>query len=335
MPHSDQPVSKRYIAVLCAIAGGVLVAGVLLRPTSVPVPVRSETEILRLQLLAQKGDLQRRTLFYQSRAADLVARVAPVRTNPSQFLYRSPPAGQILLLVGTDASGEVVWATGSAAGVISTTCEGRKVPEIGTTINIPATLEAAVAFDLDDNLAGLVVPCEDRLILTTPAGFQAARQQTLEQQLIACCGLRVSDSGFRITELQRGTALARAGMQVGDRLVAINGEPVDSPERLRAFLADGPIELRVDRAGRAVRIAVPGAVQAAGATVRPAGTALEVIRVEAGAQAATAGLRAGDLVVRVDGGRPTAAGLTAALEKQTGAVVVQRGERQVLIEGAR
>ena len=45
------------------------------------------------------------------------------------------------------------------------------------TIAIPATLANAVVFDLDGNFAGLVIPCGDKRIVTTPEGLRQASRE--------------------------------------------------------------------------------------------------------------------------------------------------------------
>ena len=125
----------------------ILVAGVLLRPTKIPVPVRSESEIYRLQLLAEQRDLQNTRLFFEGKARDLVAKSQAARATPDKFPFRSPATGEYMLLVSAQESGQPVWAVTAAAGVVKTRCEDRELEEVGTTIAIPASLSNAVAFN--------------------------------------------------------------------------------------------------------------------------------------------------------------------------------------------
>ena len=258
------PSSRRtYTVILSFVAVGILVAGVSLRPKSAPAPVRSETEFLQLQLLAQRRDLQRRTLFFETKAAQLVTKSEAARKKPEQSPYRQPASGTTILVVATDASGQPVWATATTAGSAETLCDGRTIEEIETTITIPRTLGDGTAFDLDENLAAFVIACGERRILTTPQGFQLASQPTLASQLEACCGLQVysdpTKKGIEITKLDGESRPGTAGLKTGDVIVEINGQPFETQEQLRVFLEPAAIPLSVQRrqSRRPIEITIP------------------------------------------------------------------------------
>src|SRR5882672_493276 len=60
-----------------------------------------------------------------------------------------------------------------------------------------------------------------------------------------------------VRAVEPNTPAAEAGLQVGDRIVAVNGEPVKSAEQVTQLIREHkgqPITLRVDRGGRVVEI---------------------------------------------------------------------------------
>jgi hypothetical protein len=264
MKMADSSSRKRYIAVLCLTAVAVLVAGVLLRPRESPAPVQSDSDFLQLQLMAQKRDLQRRSLFFQTKAADLVASAQAARAKPAQFLEVLRSSGDIVLLVATDKAGLPIWAATSTVGMTTEDCNGRTLDEIGTTITIPVTLSDATAFDLDDNVAGFVVPCGDRRILTTRKGFQQFMEPTLSELLRTCCGLEVTPSparpGVDIVNIDAESLLAKTGGRPGDRIVQLNGSAVSTEQDLQVLTTGTPVEILVERGkrNRRVKLTLPG-----------------------------------------------------------------------------
>jgi hypothetical protein len=246
---ADVPVRNRYIAILCVAALAILVAGVVLRPTKIPEPVRSESEIYKLQLLAQQRDLRNKALFFESKARDLVAKSQAARATPDKFPFRMPAPGENLIVVASHDSGQPVWAVTAAAGVTKTDCEDRQVEEIGTTIAIPATLADAIVFDLDGNSAGLVIPCGDKRIVTTPDGLRQASRKTTRDLLLECCALKYAIAGGAAEILQVGedSRLAKAGLKVGDLLIAVNGQPIATDSDLQPLLSSEEIQLSIER----------------------------------------------------------------------------------------
>ena len=74
-------------------------------------------------------------------------------------------------------------------------------------------------------------------------------------------GLELNMDGVYIVGFsdEDGSPAQAAGLQVGDRIRAVDGQVLDSAEGLRALVAEGSGEavvLDVDRAGRAVQVAV-------------------------------------------------------------------------------
>lgn len=69
---ASQPSQRRYVAILAAISAGILVIGSQLRPREAENTSVTQAELLRLQSLAQRQNLQRLTEFF-SNIADSVA----------------------------------------------------------------------------------------------------------------------------------------------------------------------------------------------------------------------------------------------------------------------
>jgi hypothetical protein len=207
----------RYLAVLCLGALGILFAGVLLRPEKAATPVPSESDMLQLQLSAQRRDFERRTLFFRSKARELARFVSDARSGIGNLRYRMPQTGDTVVLVGA----RDVWASAVTAGLLRTECGDIAIDEIGSTVAIPATLENAVAFDLDNSLAAFVISCDERRLLTTPEGFKAwTAERALDDQLVEH-GLRVTRAGTELEVLAVGadSPLRRAGLREGDRIM--------------------------------------------------------------------------------------------------------------------
>jgi membrane-associated protease RseP (regulator of RpoE activity) len=65
-----------------------------------------------------------------------------------------------------------------------------------------------------------------------------------------------SGSGARVDEVDPNSPAARAGMQPGDRIVGINGRPIDNINDVTPFVAGGgrPITVDIERGGTHVRV---------------------------------------------------------------------------------
>ena len=258
MRESGAQIDGRYIAALCIVSVLILVAGVWFRPSRTPPPIPSELETLTMQLTRQRLDLDRRSLFYSRKAEEMAKDVAEVRARPEIVPFSPGTAGQIVVLVATDSKGELVWAPAQTVGAAAVPCDGLMLMEVTTTIAIPSTLSSAVAFDLDNKLVGLVVPCEDRRLLVTPDSFRMwTAEHTLEANLAECCGLRVT-KGLEVFEVRPESALAEAGLRNGDTILTVAGAPLGSRRDLHAALTSSPppVELTIQRANRTRKLRI-------------------------------------------------------------------------------
>lgn len=166
-----------------------------------------------------------------------------------------------------------------------------------------------------------------------PKAWLGVRTQVLTPELAAALG-RAGETGFRITEVFPWTEAARAGLEVGDHLLALDGEPLDASrvqdaEDLRRAIEERGIgdrielELRRGEAHRTLAVTLEprplGADQARRSRQEDFELAVReltfldridqhwereqagvvVTEVTSGGWAHMAGLRTGDLVVRV------------------------------------
>ncbi len=156
--------------------------------------------------------------------------------------------------------------------------------------------------------------------------------------------------GAVIEDVAPGSAAERAGLRRGDIVTRIQNRPVSNAGTVQATIGiaspgtsldvvylrggiEGRATLQVQERPERVVFAGSEVVFARGVTVRVLDGALQVSAVEGGSAAAAAGVRAGDLIEAVDGGRVTSLGAFArAMDRRGQRVVsVARGEETVRI----
>jgi len=121
--------------------------------------------------------------------------------------------------------------------------------------------------------------------------------------------------GLFVREVWIDTSADAAGLRAGDRVVALNGEPVNTIDDLRPLAnpADGPFSLRVQRGRNSETLTLDsGSAPAAPASDRQTlglsvGSSTPAYRIDAvapGSRAARAGLEPGDRLLRINGSEP-------------------------------
>ena len=223
---------------------------------------------------------------------------------------------------------------------------------INTLIRSPSGGNDGVGFAVPANLARQVLArllSDGRVV----RGFLGVGIQDIDPSFADRFGLEAGGRGALVNEVQDGSAAARAGLAVGDVIVAVGGAPVRDANTLRNSVsiqgAGAEVELTVLREGRsrtlrATLAALPGAPDVGTSDAQaPEGDALlggvllddgprangsqapgAVVRsVDPNAPAARAGLRTGDVIVEVER-RPTpdAKAVQRALRGTTRAMVL-------------
>jgi S1-C subfamily serine protease len=331
-----------YLAALALASGIILIFGVAFRPKNTPIPTISEAERVQLQNAGQRQALQRRNVALAAYARDLSASAVRVVHQPDAGSYVEPKPGEMLIIVSVLDSGNPQWITAEFAGYNSATCGGQSLTEISLDSTIPHTLANAVVFTLDEKVVGPVTRCEDRLIVTDPKNYAIALRAAAEQRYIACCGIRFaasreSEPGRMVTELRVGSVLYRAGVEVGDRMLSMNGQEVTSDDLLRHLIAAPQIAIDVERSGRKLTLRYEAKANGAGVSLERSSQGSRVVQVNPESPAAKIGLRPGDVVRRVaEMRRPTPDALEKGLTSSEGApIVVLRGDIEVLLEPSR
>lgn len=207
----------------------------------------------------------------------------------------------------------------------------------------------------------IALDVKDQLLQTgkVTRGRLGVALQEVSQALARSFGLRHSD-GALITMVEPGGPGAQAGLQAGDVVLAIDGKTVaDSADLLGTVAGMRPgrvADLLVWRAGRASHLqATVGAFDSGdapggeaqglarfGLALRPAneqerrqlGVSQGLVIEQASGAAARAGLRAGDVVLSVNGAPVANAGaLVGEIERARGtaALLVQRGGTRLYV----
>jgi membrane-associated protease RseP (regulator of RpoE activity) len=325
-----------YLAVLAVASGLILLAGVVFRPKHAPVPTMSEAERVQLQNLAQRQALQRRNVVLADYARDLLTIAPRVLQQPDSVAYVNPQPGEMLIVLGVVDSGAPQWITVEFAGYSSVKCGSQTLTEINVDSTVPPSLEHAVVFTLRENVVGTVTGCNDRLIVTDPKNYAIALRAAAEQRYLTCCGVRFSNSGI-VVELRVGSILHRAGVEVGDRILSMNGQEITSDDVLKNIVAAPEIVIDLERSSRKLTLRHETKAIGSGAALERASAGSRVINVDPGSPAAKMGFRVGDIVTRAgDLRRPAPPVLEKLLASSPAtAIVVVRGDTEVLLEPPR
>lgn len=235
--------------------------------------------------------------------------------------------GEWLVAVWRDEGGQA-FTPGHYVETLPIRCGGLSAHELSISLDLSPQMAGAGLFDLDGALVGVVLPCEERHAALNIESVIAALAHggSVEGRLVARYGLRVvpleeairshfrTDAGVLVSEVWTGFAAELIGLRPGDVIVGVDGNPVGSPEDLKGLLDPterGEVVLEVWRARRSreVRLSV-GVVEAPGEISRgepglglglaAPGAGFTIGPIVAGSPAAAAGIREGDLLLRVD-----------------------------------
>jgi serine protease Do len=187
----------------------------------------------------------------------------------------------------------------------------------GGSVGIGFAIPASVARDVIDQL---------RERGQVSRGYIGVQIQAITPEIADSMGLR-NTRGALVAEAQADTPAARAGLQAGDVIIAVNGERIQNPRELSRLIAGlGPqrkADIAYIRDGRERTVAVtldalpdrtastpetgrPDRQQdqdgaRLGLRLAPGANGVEVAEVEPGSPAARNGLRQGDVILEVAG----------------------------------
>jgi Do/DeqQ family serine protease len=143
--------------------------------------------------------------------------------------------------------------------------------------------------------------------------------QDLTPDLAEAFNISEGQRGVVISQVQPGSAAAKAGLQAGDIVVSVDGDAIESAAELRNEIGSrrigDSVKLTVLRDGSSkavdVKIAAPSAETAGAADVHPFlrgaklesrddGKGIRVVGIEPGSAAQSSGLQVGDVIVSVN-----------------------------------
>lgn len=279
--------------------------------------------------------------------------------SPAARAESPPSAGQWILAAWRDESA-LRHTPGNVVGSVATACGEHALEEIRTSINLSRMMVGGGLFDMDGQLIALILECEGRPTAVSSASIAGLVEQasSLPGRLLRVLGLRAGpltpseasyfriEAGLLVTDTWRGYPADSAGIRPGDVIVKLGGGDVQTIEDLAPLLQPPPepASLGVRRGSRtfSLKLAPAGSSNGAGGSdeagatgirLQTDGSGFPIASVLAGSREARAGLRAGDVLQRIDFAEPRDLGqLRRLLSGRTDKPVfleVERGERRL------
>ena len=233
----------------------------------------------KISVVAPDGQTLKAELIAWDPATHLVALRAPELKAPAPALGASPRVGHIAVAIGRSWSNSLT----ASAGIVSViggplpTGRGRAIEEIiRTTAPMHRGFAGGAFINTAGELIGIATAAEIRgLGVIIPAGIAWKTVESLlthgraKRRYLGVAGQAVqlppaqqSASGqsnaVLVVQVMDTSPAARAGLLVGDLLVALNDQALESPDRLLEALAasSGSARLRVLRGGSALEVPV-------------------------------------------------------------------------------
>ena len=250
--------------------------------------------------------------------------------------------------------------------VAEITCQGRTVRDVVTSVALGPELAGAGLFDLDNNLLGVVLPCDGRFVAVTAADIEELTEEagSVRSRIAQRYGMTLDvvtpaerthlgvAFGLLVRDVWNGELADTIGLLAGDVVVSINAELILDVDQLAPLVDDaarsGDIEayeLAVVRGSETVVLNLPAdpltllapdaAAPDGGLVWDDPDRGYQLNDVRPGTAAALAGLRAGDRLLRLDGAVPdTLAAVRTALSpaRETPVLLeLERGARRTAI----
>jgi hypothetical protein len=229
-----------------------------------------------------------------------------------------PEAGEpVVTLWRTDT--DFAFVTGFYGQLASAMCGTVPVQEVVSSIFHSPAMVGGGLFGLDGELVGVLLPCNGRIaaIAATSIAEMLSREGVPARRLLARFGFgiavdesRPTFGGVFVNEVWNGSAADRAGLRPGDVITAVNGVAAGHVDALHALLEPQTASstLRVRRQSHDLEVAfgeevLPQAdarADALGVVWEAEQGTYRVASVVPGGRAATAGLQAGDRLLRID-----------------------------------
>jgi hypothetical protein len=328
---------RRYLMVLLVLAVAILVLGIRLRPRDAPPAPVSESQALNLQMQAQLRALESRSLFFSTKARELLTLAEQVRLRPEPVASKRPEAGDRLIIIAPVSGTDPLWMDVTVAGVVPARCRDAAVEEVVIASVLPAQFGGGSAWTLDNRFAGVVHDCGARNLLLSPGSYLRQLRNLVTERLYDAYGLKVRidpATGARVMELRTSSELSGAGLRTGDVITQINSVQVTSVDQLNALLDPALPKINITREGKDVSLPSTAERRESGVRWVPLSRPARVMAVASASPAANWGLRAGDTVLQA-GTRPSPSA-SAVDRLLTGRgdsyLVILRGTSEMLLE---
>ncbi|MEP6916967.1 MAG: PDZ domain-containing protein [Acidobacteriota bacterium] len=243
-------------------------------------------------------------------------------TTPARHATTVPETGAWVLAVWRTESGSA-FAPGHFRGTASVTCGASDIGGLTSSVTLSHAMVGGGLFDLDGALLGVIAPCDEQVAVVAVDAVHALLDHAgaTEQRIIARFGASLGvlsageaayfkrADGLLVREVRSDQPADVAGLRPGDIVIALRDTPVVGAHALEALalLTDLPIALTVQREGRPIQVSLGAERPSRGSTAAAAlgltVSALSAPRIDTVAPdspAAAAGLRAGDVLVRVN-----------------------------------
>lgn len=248
-----------------------------------------------------------------------------------------------VLIVGRSSNGQPLW-TAVIQGVKKTAiCNDVTYQELVLNVTLDKSFAGAGAFDLDGNLAGIVMPCGGSLHIVSIGSVPdlLAKSTGSDRVFVEKFGFRAAPlphdwqdmyprlNGLIITDVWLGRWADRNGLLPGDLI--ITEEPMLQETTMGT-------ELKTVRSGRPGigRVKAELAGNDTGIEVLPVPSPLPQLLIAHGSVAERAGLRSGDHLVSILGQRnasiSTLSKMLAAPSGSPVRIVYERGKRRSVVE---
>jgi len=256
------------------VSGVVYSAGVVVTTSRA---IGSEDHI---SIVTADGQTLKAELIAWDPATHLVALRASDLNAPAPAVGAPPRVGHMAIAIGRSWSNSVT----ASAGVVSViggplpTGRGRAIEEIiRTTAPMHRGFAGGAFINTSGELIGIATAAEIRgLGVVIPAGIAWKTVESLlthgraKRRYLGVAGQSVQlpaaqqpaggpSSAVLVVQVMEKSPAAHAGLLVGDLLIALNDQAVESPDRLLESLsasAAGPARLRVLRGGNALDVSI-------------------------------------------------------------------------------